>query len=358
MKVTIKEIADRAGVSNAAVSLAINNKQGVSEDTRERILKVAKEMGWEPQPRTDSAEPDMTLRFLKISRHGHTINKSHNNFIDTYVDGITTTASENGAVLEIESYSADEPIDNIINKIIDSPQITGYLILGTELSESDINAFLDTGKNIVFMDTYLDYVSADFVDMNNTDAVYKIIRHFTNYGHKKIGLIKSSVNTRNFYLREKAFYQAMESTACYVDKNFVIDVDSTFDNAYQSFSEHLATKPELPTALFAINDIIAMGCMRALQEAGYCIPDDISIAAFDNLPMSEMVSPQLTTIDVSKREIGRTSIDMLLIKAARAEKLPPRKMQISGRLVIRESVKDLTQLRDDSSCKNKPIAIL
>jgi len=224
---------------------------------------------------------------------------------------------------------------------MDSPQITGYLILGTELSESDINSFLRTGKNIVFMDTYLDYVSADFVDMNNTDSVFKVIRHFTNYGHSRIGLIKSSVNTRNFYLREKAFYQAMESAGQHVDKEFIIDVDSTFDNAYQSFKEYLSGQPKLPTAFFAINDIIAMGCMKALQEEGYSVPGDISIAAFDNLPMSEMVSPQLTTIDVSKREIGRTSIDMLLLKAARSEKLPPRKTQIGGKLIIRNSVRDL-----------------
>lgn len=342
MKIRIKEIADKAGVSNAAVSLAINNKQGVSEETRERILQVAKELGYEPLSRPDTSEPDRTIRFLKISRHGHTINKSHNNFIDIYVDGITTTASENGAVLEIEAYTADEPLENIINKIIESPQVTGYLILGTELSESDINAFLSTGKNIVFMDTYLDYISADFVDMNNTDAVFKIIRHFTSYGHDKIGLIKSSVNTRNFYLRERAFYQAMNSAGLEIHDDFIIDVDSTFDNAYQSFSDYLRSKPELPTAYFAINDIIAMGCMKALQESGYSVPENVSIAAFDNLPMSEMISPQLTTIDVSKREIGRTSIDMLLLKAARSEKLPPRKMQIGGKLVIRESVKDLS----------------
>lgn len=341
MKITIKDIADRTGVSAAAVSLSINNKPGVSEDTRERVIKVARELGYESLSKLISPCSEITIRFLKISRHGHTINKSHNNFIDVYVDGITTTASENGAVLEIESYTANIPLENIINKIMESPKVTGYLILGTELSESDINAFLKTGKNIVFMDTYLDYVSADFVDMNNTDAVFKVIRHFTGCGHSRIGLIKSSVNTRNFYLREKAFYQVMESTGQHVDEKLIIDVDSTFDNAYLDFRKYLAGKPELPTAFFAINDIIAMGCMKALQEAGYSIPKDVSIAAFDNLPMSEMVSPQLTTIEVSKSEIGRAAIERLLHKKDRSDILAPRKTQIGGRLIIRESVREL-----------------
>ncbi len=343
MKITIKDIADKAGVSSAAVSLAINNKPGVSAETRSRVMDVARELGYEPLSRIVSPDTDVIVRFLKISRHGHTINKNHNYFIDAYVEGITSIASESGTVLEVEAYGSETPLDSIITKIIESPQITGYLILGTELSEEDIRAFLKTGKDIVFVDTFLDYISADFVDMNNTDAVYKLINHFIQFGHKKIGLIKSSVNTRNFQLREKAFRQVMDSVGLDVNEKYIIDVDSTFENAYSDFKNFLQAKPELPTVFFAINDIIAMGCMRALQEAGYSIPDDVSIAAFDNLPMSSMVSPGLTTINVSKKEIGQTAFDMLLLKCGRESSPPPRKTLIGGKLITRNSVKDFNQ---------------
>ena len=341
MKITIKNIADKAGVSTAAVSLAINNKPGVSEETRDRVLSVAREMEYEPHTKATLPVSDLIIRFLKISRHGHTINKNHNYFIDAYVEGISATASGNGAVLEVEAYNAEEPLENIISKINDSPQITGYLILGTELSEEDIRAFVKTGKNIVFVDTFLDYISADFVDMNNTDAVYKMISHFKQLGHRRIGLIKSHVNTRNFHLREKAFYQVMESLNLEVNKDFIIDVDSTFETAFNDFKSYITEKPQMPTVYFAINDIIAMGCMKALKAEGYSVPDEISIAAFDNLPMSAMVSPELTTIEVSKREIGQTAFDMLLLKCSREVSPPPRKTLIGGKLVIRESVKDI-----------------
>jgi LacI family transcriptional regulator len=341
MKITIKDIAEKAGVSAAAVSLAINNKTGVSEETRERVMSVARELGYESLSRFVVADPEMSIRFLKISRHGHTINKNHNFFIDAYVEGISATASASGTSLEVEAYGSDEPLGNIINKINDSPQIAGYLILGTELSEKDIRAFIGTGKKIVFVDTFLDYISADFVDMNNTDAVYKLIRYFKNTGHSRIGLIKSSVNTRNFLLREKAFYQVMQSLNLDIDENFIIDVDSTFENAYSDFKNFLSKKPGLPSVFFAINDIIAMGCMRAMQDEGYSVPEDVSIAGFDNLPMSTMISPQLTTIEVSKQDIGHTAFEMLLLKCGREETPPPRKTLIGGRLVIRESVKAL-----------------
>lgn len=341
MKITIKDVAYKAKVSTAAVSLSINNKHGVSEETRERVLKVARELGYEPLTKIIYPEAETTIRFLKISRHGHTINKNHNYFIDAYVEGITATANESGSVLEVEAYSSDVPLESIINKINDSQQITGYLILGTELSEEDIRAFVKTGKNIVFVDTFLDYISADFIDMNNTDAVYKLINHFIKMGHKKIGLIKSSVQTRNFLLREKAFYQVMENLNLEIKEDYIIDVDSTFVNAYNDFKTFLSSNPELPTVFFAINDIIAISCMRALQDTRYSIPEDISIAGFDNLPTASMVSPTLTTIDVSKRYIGQTAFDMLLIKAGREEAHPPRKVLIGGKLTIRESVKDL-----------------
>ena len=177
--------------------------------------------------------------------------------------------------------------------------------------------------------------------MNNTDAVYKLVNYFKRCGHERIGLIKSSVNTRNFQLREKAFYEVMNGLGIEVNDDYIIDVDSTFDSSYNDFTEHLKRKPALPTVFFAINDIIAMGCMKALQEEGYIIPDDVSIAAFDNMPMAEMISPQLTTVDVSKREIAQTALDMLLLKCEREINPPPRKTLIGGKLIIRNSVKTI-----------------
>ena len=338
MKPTIKTVAEKANVSTAAVSIALNNKPGVSEETRNRIMETAKKLGYEPQIRSDNPT-ETTIRFLKISRHGHTINKSHNFFIDAYVDGITLAARQSGAVLEFETYQAEVPLSEIIAKIRESPQISGYLILGTELSLQDIDTFIQTGKDIVFMDTFLDYIAADFVDMNNTDAVYKIVKHFIQNGHLEIGLIKSSVQTRNFFLREKAFYQVMNDLGIPIHDDYIFDVDSTFDGAYSDLLNILQNRKTMPTALFAINDIIALGSLRALQESGFNIPVQISITGFDNLPMSEMVVPQLTSIDVSKNEIGQTAMEMLVMKIQRELPHPPRKTLIGGKLIIRDSVR-------------------
>jgi LacI family transcriptional regulator len=340
MKVTIKDIAHEAEVSVSAVSLALNNKPGVSDDTRERIVKTARQMGYDLSPKKD-AQPDAIVRVLKIQRHGHTINSSHNFFIDAYVDGINAIARTMGVTLEIGTYGVDTPISVIAERMTTSLQIKGYLILGTELSVEDVQTLVDSGRNMVFMDTFLDYIPADFVDMNNTDAVYKAVSYLIEHGHRQIGLLKSSIKTRNFFLREEAFYKVMDYFGLQVGRQFIIDVDSTFDGAYKDMKRYLKKSPELPTACFAINDIVGLGCMKALQESGFTIPDDLSLIAFDNLPMASMVSPALTTIEVSQHKIGQNALTMLLSKSGHNECTSSMKTMIGGKLIERESVKQI-----------------
>ncbi len=344
MKITIKDIAQQAEVSVSAVSLALNDKPGVSRETKERILAIAQEMGYEFTAR-DTSGAEAVVRLLKIQRHGHTINASHNIFIDDYIDGINSIASRSGITLEIATYHTDTSIEEIAEIMGRNTQTKGYLILGTELSASDVTTLIETGKDIVFMDTFIDYIPADFVDMNNTDAVYKIVTYLVGHGHTEIGLITSSVPTRNFYLREQAFYQVIEHLRLPYMDQYIVDVDSTFNGAYEDMKRYLEGTPTLPSAYFVINDIVALGCMKALQEAGYAIPDDISLIAFDNLPMATMVFPALTSIDVSKRKIGQNALTILLSKSEHNESAPPIKMLIGGELVERDSVRTLEKAK-------------
>ncbi len=345
MKVTIKDIAKATHVSISAVSLALNSKPGVSEKTKDLILQTAKEMGYRPTAKSEPLQADQIVRVLKIKRHGHTINSSHNFFIDAYIEGINLVARSSGVTLQIGTYDTDTSITEIAYKMDHAPQFIGYLILGTELSSNDVTTLLATGKNIVFMDTFLDYIPADFVDMNNTDAVYKIVNYLKKHGHTQIGLIKSSVHTRNFFLREKAFYQVMKDLDLTFNKNYIIDVDSTFEGSHRDTLKYLKKHDQLqlPTAFFAINDIIAFGSMKAFQEKGYIIPGDISFIAFDNLPMGSMVSPSLTTIDVSKHKIGQNALTMLLSKSKSNKCTSPMKTMIGGQLIERDSVSDLNK---------------
>jgi LacI family transcriptional regulator len=341
MKITIKDIASKAGVSVSAVSFALNNKPGVSQATKDKIRQVAADMGYAPIQRQSSADGNAVVKVLKILRHGHTINASHNFFIDAYIEGINEIAHEQGITIEVGTFGADMPISEIVEKMTQYSPTLGYLVLGTELSIPDMRAILSTQNNIVFMDTFVDYLSAHFVNMNNTDTVYKAVSHLKEFGHRRIGLIKSSVSTKNFSLRECAFTQVMDDLGLEVVPQFIVDVDSTFDGAYKDMLAHLRGNPELPTAFFATNDIMALGCMKAMHEIGYSIPDDISLVGFDNMPMSQMSSPPLTTIDVFTHKIGKNALNILLSGDMNRKCTTSIKTLIDGRLISRSSVKKM-----------------
>lgn len=340
MKVRIKEIAQKANVSATAVSLALNNKAGVSSATRERIIQVAEELGYRPSAKNNPDEL-CTVRFLQIPKHGHALNTNHENFIGNYLNGIMDSAQLHNITIEIESFQPLTPIESVVNKINSNTLTAGYIVLATELSDDDVRALIATEAKIVFIDTYIYSIEADYVNMNNMQSVYNIVKHFKDIGHTDIGMIRSTVGGYNFALREQAFNRAITDLELKLQNEFKFTVDSTFEGSYQDMREHLKRKPKLPTALFASNDIIALGCIRALQESGFRIPEDVSIFGFDNIPMSEMSTPSLSTVNVPNRQIGQIALDMLYLKLQHQTEREPVVNLINSKLIHRNSVKQL-----------------
>lgn len=336
MATTIKDIADRAEVSLATVSLVLNNKPGVGEATRKRVLKLAQEMQYISSPRASSLAEEGTVRFLQIARHGHTVNRDHKVFISDYIDGIVQAGKELLCKTEVTSFNST-PMEEIVATIHSQPELAGAIVLGTELTREDVLMFEKVSLPIVFIDTFLDYVPFDFVDMNNIDSVFKVIEHFLSYGHREIGIVRSRIRTRNFAIRDKAFREGMHALGLELHPRFAFDVDSTFDGAYQDMARQLREGAKLPTALFCANDIIAFGVLKALREMGVRVPEDVSVVGFDDLPTAALLDPPLTSIAVSKREIGSTAMRRLISRTRNAT-MPPTKIVVGGTLIERESV--------------------
>ena len=358
MGTTIRDIAEQAEVSMSTVSLVLNNKPGVGEATRKRVLQLAQQMNYTVALRASSSTTDQgTVRFLKIARHGHTVNRDHNIFISDYIDGIVQAGKELQYRTEVTTFRTT-PMERIVATIQSEADLAGAIVLGTELSREDVLMFDSVSLPFVFIDTFLEYAPFDFVDMNNIDSVFKVIEHFLHYGHREIGIVRSSMRTRNFYLRDKAFVEGMASLGIEIHRRFVYAVDSTFEGAYHYMTSHLRTGAKLPTALFCSNDVIAFGVLKALREKGIRVPDDVSVVGFDDLPTAALLDPPLTSIAVSKREMGATAMRRLNSRI-RNGLLPPTKIVVGGALIERESVarvgepidaelKDLDQLLSGS----------
>lgn len=360
MRPRIRDIANRANVSIATVSLVLNDKPGVGRETRERVLELAQELNYEKRDigihGDRNPQSAGTIRFLKISRHAHTVNRDHTVFIADYIDGITAAARSKNYRLEVSSFHGT-PIDDIVASLNESFDLSGAIVLGTELSRSDIRAFQEANLPLVFLDTFIDFLPFDFVDMNNEDSVYIAIDHLVQKGHRVIGMVRSSVATRNFQLRHSGFLQTMAALELPVHHEYIFDCDSTFDGAYRDMKRALLSGASLPTALFCTNDIIAFGVLKAIREAGYRIPDHVSVIGFDDLPTSALLDPALTSIRVSKWEIGNAAVSRLTQRIEIPE-APVVKIVVGGSLMERSSVKQLSFPASDKPLLGSPASAL
>ncbi|HTP60369.1 MAG TPA: substrate-binding domain-containing protein, partial [Spirochaetia bacterium] len=277
-----------------------------------------------------------SLCLLHIARHGHTVNRFHDVFIADYIEGLSHEAKHGGYALEIVTFK-QAPMEQVLDAALGKAS-DGFVILGTELSREDVESFRAVRKPLVFLDTYHEFMDFDFVDMNNEDSVFLILSHLRAMGHRKIGFVRAAVETRNIRLREEGFYAGLDKLGLTVDRSFVFSVDQTYHGATDDMKAIFAGGPRLPTALVCGNDIIACGCLKACSDTGIRVPEDLSIVGFDNLPLSAVVDPPLTTVQVSKAQIGRMAVQLLISRLRGNVEMPSVKVLIGGRLVERRSV--------------------
>jgi DNA-binding LacI/PurR family transcriptional regulator len=342
-KVTSKEIAKLAGVSVSAVSIVLNNKPGVSDSTRKRILHILSENGIFPKTANLIDNVRGVIRFCKVVKHGGIINDRHNVFISDYIDGVVEESKSNECVVEFATYNVGN-IAEVVANIKPAKGLLGCVILSTELSRNDIALFSTLDVPCIFLDAFYEFYPASFSTMDNFGMVYEIVRYLKECGHRRIGML-NAIGCSNFSQRRAAFGLAMEDLELPYDIAGIYTIRSTHSGSYEDMARILIDidRRLLPSALFACNDMVAIGAMRALQEAGISIPDDISIVGFDDLPASAVVSPPLTSMFVPKYEIGQSAVRLLLNRLdCGACRSTSQKYVIGGSLVERSSVKKLS----------------
>jgi LacI family transcriptional regulator len=337
MATTIKQIAEQAKVSLATVSLALNMKPGVSDDTRDKVLAAASELDYRSRKRRK--EPaTRTIRFLWIAKHGHIINLNHRVFIADYIDGLERESRRHQCTLEVMSYEQFNPEEILLS--LDQGAIAGAVILGTELDEEDLQRFRTVRLPLVFIDTYHTSLDFDFVDMNNDSSVFAVVDYLHGLGHRRIGLVKGAVEIRNFRFRERAFLESLEQFGLTLDPRDLFAIDSTFDRGRENMVRLLEGRRDLPTALFCVNDIVAYNCAQALKDSGFRIPEDVSLVGFDDLPSNAFMNPPLTSVKVSKHRIGQLAMQAMALRLQDPGR-PSEKTLVGGSLVIGQSVREL-----------------
>ncbi len=335
MAITAKEIAAKLGLSEAAVSMALNNKPGVSTTTRKKVFETAHKLGYDFSRRAVS-NPDIKppICFVLYKKSGAVV--ADTPFFSLLSDGISTACKREHYNLVIKYLYEDDNLERQLYMLTAS-QFSGILLLATEMDEVSLAFFSNIKIPIVILDSYFETLDYNYILINNKQGAFSATNYLINKRKVQPGYLRSAYSISNFEERADGFYKAIRKNGMSASKSIVHRLTPSLEGAYADMLELIHQGEELATCYFADNDLIAIGAINAMKEAGYKIPDDIAVIGFDNLPLCELLDPPLATVHVPKQFMGEIAARQL-IEIIEGKNTFPIKIEINTTLKKRKSV--------------------
>lgn len=334
MSITAKELANILNISPAAVSMALNNKPGVSATTRKLVMETADKYGYDFSKLTEKHNIKGTIYFIIYRKHGAVVGNTP--FFSEVSEGAAQGCKKSDYKMKIVYIYADE--DDVSKQLeeIQYSDCIGLIVLGTEMTPEDLKPFEQLPLPFVLVDTYFETISCNCILINNVQGAYLATSHLIKCTKQQPGYLHSSYIIGNFAERNSGFFKAVRAHGMSSAKSIVHLLTPSMDGAYADMKEIIENGEDLAPCYFADNDLIAMGAMKALKDAGYRIPEDIMIAGFDNLPFSKVIEPSLTTINVPKHYMGEMAAERLITLLHESSAMPV-KIMVNTSLIERHS---------------------
>ena len=342
--ITAKEIAARLGISPSAVSLALNGRPGVSEQTRERVIELANQLGFVLPGGSPPVEGRKRAICYMIYVDTLANTAEHNSFSSFILKGIEAEASANAFQTVIRYLYADKPLTRQAASVL--RECCAIVMLGTDFTErrrAELEAFLDSAGSvpIIVVDNFMFADRVDCIGCGCGLEMRALVRHLTGQGCRSIGYLRARQRVESFDRREQALTDALGEQG--IAPEPVVELDVSSEGAFRDLNRWLSGGPRLPDAFFAENDVVAAAAIRALTMHGVRVPEDVAVAGFDDIPLSAMTVPPLTTIHVYKESIGKTAVKILCQRlSARQDTLCAQRsglirVELSTKLCVRES---------------------
>jgi LacI family transcriptional regulator len=340
---TNKEIAHKLAISPTALSLVLNNKPGVSDATRERVISELHAMGFSHVIKKN-AKQSTNLCFVIYKKHGEILDQHP--FFLLLSESIENSALRYGYSIFLMTIDNRKPIQPQIARL-NKMDARGAVIFATEMSEEDTAFFSHLNMPCIALDNDFTYSDINTVAINNQMGTFQAITHLVENGHNQIGYLKCATRISSFQEREKGFEDALAHFGLQMDSEYVFNTRYTEEGSYQDFKKYLGNGRKLPTAFVTDVDTIALGVMKAMHEHGILVPKDVSIVGFDDRPACEISTPPLTSVNVPKNSFGAEAIKALMRLIDRQEEADPKSRSIKSRigtqLIKRSSVKKPTR---------------
>jgi len=327
--VTMNDVAERASVSVSTVSHVINGTRPVSEALRRRVRDAMDELGYRPNRLARS------LRMGETHTIGVIVPDSSNPFFAEVARGIEDTSFAQRYSVILCNSDGDLEKELFYTSVLTSKQVDGILFVAAGVSTEHIRALQEDQVPVVVVDREIPEVSVDEVLTNNVHGGARVTRHLIDLGHRRIGCITGPSDVTPSADRVTGYRQALRDAGLPFDEGIVVKGDFQFEGGYRAAQQLLAVD-DAPTAIFACNDLMAVGVIRAAREMGLRVPADLSVTGFDDVSLASFASPPLTTVAQPKYEMGVLAT-RLLFERMEDGGSPPRHRVLETRLIVRRS---------------------
>jgi LacI family transcriptional regulator len=332
---TQADVARLVGVSRATVSYVLNGvtdgRVPISEETQQRVLAAIKELDYEPDARAQALRSGNTTTIALI------IPDLRNPHFCEYAIGIEQEARAAGYHVLVSSTSLNEEYALDVFKDLVRRRIDGLILATSFLMESvEAQATLallqERGLPIVEVN---DLYGVDSVGTDYREATKEVMSYLLSLEHRRIGLINGFGGHELAEDRLEPYRASLNAANLPIDPDLIIECGPTIEDGYQA-SLRLLRLTSRPTAIISINDLLAIGALRAAVDSGLCVPNDLSLVSYDDIPMANYLVPRLTTVSKDALLLGRKAFTMLLARIQNPN-LPIQHTHDPARLIIRES---------------------
>ena len=334
-KITIKDIARFANVSHTTVSRALNNKSRIRNETKEKILSIARELNY---------QPNFIARSLVMKRTktlGLVITTIANPFYIELALGIEATAREFAYTIILFFTHSDLSIEKQSIDMLQSKGVDGIVFSSAHMGDPNIAELAEEGFPIILVNrrTYHPLVKekVDYVGVDNILGGFLAVEHLIKLSHKRIGVIGGSSESSVGFERLEGGRKALATYGLEEKGDYFLEGDFLKDSGYQGGKRFLKMS-EPPTAIFAANDYMGLGAYQAISEEGVRIPEEMALVGFNDIEFSAMKGIELTTIGQKKYEMGAIAVKTLVEKIEGSETKPlTKEIILKPELIIRKT---------------------
>jgi len=329
---TLEEIARLSGVSKSTVSRVINQQPNVSQDVRQRVQAVIQDTGYQPNL---AAQTLVSKRSWMI---GLVLPRSVSSFFtDPYfprlLQGIAQGCNKYDYTLGLFLVGSKEDEVKIFPRVSRRGMLDGVLIQSGQIGDQLIDRLVNLDLPVVVIGSPLHSDQVSFIDVDNISGAYNAVSHLIRQGYQRIGTITGLTGGSATADRLEGYKKALIERGRNPDQSLITEGDYTEAGGYFAMQKLLPAKPD---AVFAASDLMAIGAMRAVREAGLIIPQDVAFVGFDDVSVASYANPQLTTIRQPIARFGTSAVEILIDLIENGIK-PARRIIMDTELIIRDS---------------------